>query len=60
MTTQYWLVKSEPETYSWADLVRDKRTAIYSIWFPAIFVVGGLGIALSSLVRNLHPRHHAP
>lgn len=26
MTTQYWLVKSEPETYSWADLVRDKRT----------------------------------
>ena len=27
MTTQYWLVKSEPETYSWNDLVRDKRTA---------------------------------
>ena len=27
MTTQYWLVKSEPETYSWADLVRDRRTA---------------------------------
>jgi predicted RNA-binding protein with PUA-like domain len=26
MTTQYWLVKSEPETYSWADFVRDKRT----------------------------------
>lgn len=26
MTTQYWLVKSEPETYSWADLVRDQRT----------------------------------
>ena len=23
---QYWLVKSEPETYAWADLVRDKRT----------------------------------
>lgn len=23
---QYWLVKSEPETYSWADLVRDGRT----------------------------------
>ena len=22
----YWLVKSEPETYSWADLVREKRT----------------------------------
>jgi predicted RNA-binding protein with PUA-like domain len=26
MTTQYWLVKSEPETYSWDDLVRDKHT----------------------------------
>jgi predicted RNA-binding protein with PUA-like domain len=27
MTTQYWLVKSEPEAYSWADLQRDGRTA---------------------------------
>lgn len=27
MTTQYWLVKSEPDAYSWADFVRDKRTA---------------------------------
>lgn len=27
MTTQYWLVKSEPEAYSWADLVRDRQTA---------------------------------
>jgi predicted RNA-binding protein with PUA-like domain len=26
MTTQYWLMKSEPETYSWADLVRDGKT----------------------------------
>lgn len=26
MTTQYWLVKSEPETYAWDDLVRDGRT----------------------------------
>lgn len=26
MTTQYWLVKSEPATYSWADLIRDRRT----------------------------------
>ncbi|MDX5348758.1 MAG: EVE domain-containing protein [Hymenobacteraceae bacterium] len=23
---QYWLVKSEPETFSWSDLVRDGRT----------------------------------
>ena len=27
MTTQYWLVKSEPEAYSWDDLVRDGKTA---------------------------------
>lgn len=27
MTTQYWLVKSEPETYAWMDLVRDGKTA---------------------------------
>jgi predicted RNA-binding protein with PUA-like domain len=27
MTTQYWLVKSEPEAYAWADLARDKRTS---------------------------------
>lgn len=27
MTTQYWLVKSEPETYAWADFVRDGKTA---------------------------------
>jgi predicted RNA-binding protein with PUA-like domain len=26
MTTQYWLVKSEPGTYGWSDLVRDGRT----------------------------------
>ena len=24
---QYWLVKSEPEAYSWADLVKDGQTA---------------------------------
>lgn len=27
MTTQYWLVKSEPDSYSWTDFVRDKKTA---------------------------------
>ncbi len=26
MTTQYWLVKSEPETYAWTDFVRERRT----------------------------------
>jgi len=27
MTTQYWLVKSEPASYSWDKFVRDRRTA---------------------------------
>ena len=26
MATQYWLVKSEPESYSWDDLVKDGKT----------------------------------
>ena len=26
MTTQYWLVKSEPDTYAWQDFVREGRT----------------------------------
>ena len=27
MAQRYWLVKQEPESYSWADFVRDGRTA---------------------------------
>jgi predicted RNA-binding protein with PUA-like domain len=27
MTTQYWLVKSEPESYAWTDMVRDRQTS---------------------------------
>ena len=27
MATQYWLVKSEPASYSWSTLVADRRTA---------------------------------
>jgi predicted RNA-binding protein with PUA-like domain len=27
MTTQYWLVKSEPEAYAWSQFVKDKKTA---------------------------------
>lgn len=26
MTTQYWMVKTEPEAYAWTDFVRDKKT----------------------------------
>jgi predicted RNA-binding protein with PUA-like domain len=27
MQSQHWLVKSEPEAYSWANFVRDRRTS---------------------------------
>lgn len=27
MTTQYWMVKTEPEAYSWADFEREKKTS---------------------------------
>jgi predicted RNA-binding protein with PUA-like domain len=27
MTTQYWLVKQEPASYSWTDFIREGRTA---------------------------------
>ncbi len=55
--TTAWLNPGDPDD---TVLIRDKRTAIYSIWFPALFVVGGLGIAFSSLVRNINPRHRTP
>ncbi|MFN0130488.1 MAG: DUF3592 domain-containing protein [Verrucomicrobiales bacterium] len=55
--TTAWVNSADPAD---AVLVRDKRTAIYSIWFPALFVVGGLGIALSSLVRGLTARKGSP
>lgn len=36
MTTQYWLVKSEPESYAWSDLAHDRRTAWTGVRsFPA-------------------------
>jgi hypothetical protein len=55
--TTAWVNPADPTD---AVLIRDKRTAIYSIWFPALFVIGGVGIALSSLLRNLKPRRPAP
>lgn len=36
-------------------LIPEKRTPVYSIWFPGLFVVGGLGLAISAIFRNLRP-----
>ncbi len=39
-----------------AVLKRGSRGALYSIWFPLLFVVGGLGVAINALRR---PRQNA-
>lgn len=38
-----------PEESAEAVLDRDTKASIYSLWFPGLFVVGGLGVALSGL-----------
>lgn len=42
----------DPDNPDEAVLVRDTKASIYSLWFPALFVVGGLGIALSGLLSG--------
>lgn len=47
--------KVNPENTSMAILKVDTRAAGYSIWFPLLFVVGGIGLiikALSNLLRK--------
>lgn len=38
-----------PDDPAQAVLERDTKASIYSLWFPALFVVGGLGIVITSL-----------
>lgn len=38
-----------PDQPSEAVLERDTKASIYSLWFPGLFVVGGIGVALSGL-----------
>ncbi len=42
----------DPDNPDEAVLVRDTKASIYSLWFPGLFVVGGLGIALSGLLAG--------
>jgi hypothetical protein len=37
-------------------LIKDRKGALYALWFPALFVVAGLGLAVSSIFRNLGTR----
>lgn len=42
----------DPEAPENAVLRKDTKAAIYSIWFPGLFFVGGLGIVLSAFLPH--------
>ena len=41
----------DPQNPSGAVLKRDSKGSIFSIWFPGLFVFGGLGMVISALRR---------
>jgi hypothetical protein len=42
----------DPKSPDRAVLKRDTKAALYSIWFPCLFVIGGAGMILSALFRK--------
>ena len=44
-----WVNPDEPSS---AVLEHDTRAPGYTIWFPALFVLGGLGIAMATVVKR--------
>ena len=48
MRTTCWVKPDDPD---FAVLQLDSMAPGYSLWFPALFIVGGLGIAVRSLSR---------
>lgn len=42
----------DPQTPTEAVLKKDSKAALYSIWFPLLFIIGGLGMILSALFRK--------
>lgn len=42
----------DPESPASAVLKRDTKAALYSIWFPGLFIIGGGGMILSALFRR--------
>ncbi len=41
-----WVDPADPTA---AVLLKDSKAAAYTLWFPALFIVGGLGIAISAV-----------
>lgn len=52
MRTMAYVNPAQPD---FAVLKPDSKAAGYSIWFPLLFVVGGLGIVVRTLVRRAGP-----
>jgi hypothetical protein len=46
----------DPANPDFAVLKPDSLAPGYSIWFPALFVIGGPGIAVRALTRGGNPR----
>jgi len=42
----------DPKSPNEAVLKKDTKAALYSIWFPCLFVIGGAGMILSALFRK--------
>jgi len=49
-----------PEKPSEAVLKRDSQAALYAIWFPALFVVGGAGMAVAAVRKALRQHRRSP
>ena len=47
-----WVDPKAPDS---AVLKRDSKASLYSIWFPGIFVAGGLGLVWSALFSRRNP-----
>lgn len=45
-----------PEKSTEVILEANSKAALYSIWFPCLFIVGGLGIILAAIFRKPHAR----
>lgn len=42
----------DPDDPEMAVLKKDTKAGLYSIWFPCLFVVGGIGMILTALFRK--------
>jgi len=54
----YWLVKSEPNAYSWSDLVKEKRRPVGPVWrnFTARNNSAACAVVMSSLLSQRHDK----